>query len=102
MGSVIIMNDTLQITTEQGFPEKPELEKEYSFKKEKLRQYRLPPVRVFLAHNTGKKWDYIGEAIITELTLLPLEEKTTGKFKIVKLYNDEHRRIMNANMQPPA
>ena len=102
MGSVLIMNDTLQITTEQGFPEKPDLEKEYSFKKEKLRQYRLPPIRVFLAHNLGEKWDYVGEAIITELTLLPLEEKTLGKFKIMKLYTDEHRKVMNANMQPPA
>lgn len=51
MGSILVMNDTLQITSEEGFPERPELEKEYSFKKEKLRQYRLPPVRVFLAHN---------------------------------------------------
>lgn len=100
MGSILIMNDTLQISTEQGFPENLELEKEYSFKKDKLRQFRLPPVKIFLAHNIEGKWDYVGEAIITELTLLPLENKTVGKFKIVKLYNDEHRAVMNANMQP--
>lgn len=41
-----------------------------------------------------------GEAIITELTIQALESKTIGKFKIVKLYNDEHRKVWNENMQP--
>ena len=95
------INDTLQLTREQGFPEKPELNREYPFQKDKRRLYRLPPVRVFLARNENGKWDYIGEALITELTLLPLQEKTIGKFKVVKLYSDEHRRVLNANMQPP-
>lgn len=54
----LIMNDTLQLTNEQGFPSKLELNKEYNFKKDKLRLYRLPPARVFLAHNKNGKWDY--------------------------------------------
>lgn len=94
------LNDTLQITKAQGFPEKVELNKEYSFKKEKRRLYRLPPARVFLVHNKDGKWDYIGEALITELTILTLEEKTVGKFRVVKLYSDEHRKVLNANQQP--
>ena len=100
MGSHIELNDTLQITNAQGFPENLELNKEYSFEKEKRRFYRLPPARVFLAHNKDGWWDYIGEALITELNILPLEDKTTGKFKVVKIYSDEHRRVMNENMQP--
>jgi hypothetical protein len=96
----LIMNDTLQITHEQGFPKKLELNKEYSFEKNKLRLYRLPPVRVFLAQNKNEVWDYMGEAIITELNILPLQDKTTGKFKVVKIYSEEHRRVMNENMQP--
>jgi hypothetical protein len=96
----LIMNDTLQITYEQGFPKKLELDKEYSFEKNKLRLYRMPPVRVFLAHNKDGVWDYRGEAIITELTLLPLQDKTIGKFKIVKIYPENHRQVMNENMQP--
>ena len=101
MGVTLTLNDTLQITKAQGFPDKLELNKEYSFKKDGRRLYRLPPVRVFLAHNKNGKWDYRGEALITELTILPMEEKTVGKFKVVKLYTEEHRKVLNANQQPP-
>ncbi len=97
----LALNDTLQITEAQGFPIKLELNKEYSFEKDKLRLFRLPPVRVFLAHNKNGVWDYRGEALITELNILPLESKTTGKFKVVKIYSEEHRKVMNENMQPP-
>ena len=100
MGTPFTLNDTLQITTEQGFPQNIELNKEYSFKKDGRRLYRLPPVRVFLAHNKDGLWDYVGEAIITELTILPEKEKTLGKFKLVKLYSPEHRKVLNENMQP--
>ncbi len=95
----LTINDTLQLTKAQGFPDKAELNKEYNFEKDKRRLYRLPPARVFLAHNKEGKWDFIGEALITELTILTLENKTTGKFKIVKLYSDEHRKVLNANQQ---
>ncbi|MBR9693119.1 hypothetical protein GOV07_04290 [Candidatus Woesearchaeota archaeon] len=98
----LILNDTLQITDAQGFPKNLELNKEYSFEKEKRRLYRLPPARVFLAHNKNGVWDYRGEALITELNIFPLESKTTGKFKAVKIYSDEHRKVMNENMQPAA
>lgn len=96
----LIINDTLQLTDAQGFPPKLELNKEYPFEKDKRRLYRLPPARVFLAHNKNGKWDYRGEALITELTILPLESKTIGKFKVVKLYNETLRKAWNENMQP--
>lgn len=96
----LILNDTLQITNAQGFPEDLELNKEYFFEKDKRRLYRLPPARVFLAHNKDGVWDYRGEALITELNILPLESKTTGRFKVVKIYSEEHRKVMNENMQP--
>ena len=96
----LIINDTLQLTDAQGFPSRLELNKEYSFEKDKRRLYRLPPARVFLAHNKNGTWDYRGEALITELTILPLESKTKGKFKVVKLYSEEHRKVWNENMQP--
>lgn len=96
----LIINDTLQLSISQGFPDKLELNAEYSFQKDKRRLYRLPPARVFLAHNKDGKWDYCGEALITELTILPLEEKTVGKFKVVKIYSEEHRKVLNANQQP--
>ena|SRR3989344_4632148 len=96
----LVINDTLQLTDAQGFPAKLELNKEYLFKKDKRRLYRLPPARVFLAHNKNGKWDYRGEALIIELTILPLESKTNGKFKVVKIYNDEHRKVLNEHQQP--
>ncbi len=100
MGAQMILNDTLQLTLEQGFPEQLKVDSEYSFQKKGRRLYRLPPVRVFLAFNKDGKWDYRGEALITELTILPLQEKTTGKFKVVKIYSEEHRKVLNENMQP--
>jgi len=96
----LTLNDTLQLTDAQGFPKKLELNKEYSFQKDKRRLYRLPPARVFLARNKNGKWDYRGEAIITELTILTLESKTIGKFKIMKIYGDKTRRVLNENQQP--
>ncbi len=96
----LIINDTLQLTNAQGFPDDLELNREYSFEKDKRRLYRLPPARVFLVHNKSGTWDYLGEALITELTILPLEEKTVGKFKLVKIYTEEHRKVLNANQQP--
>ncbi len=95
----LTINDTLQLTAEQGFPNKLELNAEYSFEKDKRRLYRLPPARVFLVHNKNGKWDYLGEALITQLTILPLVEKTIGKFKLVKLYSEEHRKVLNENQQ---
>ena len=101
MGAELILNDTLQITREQGFPEELELGKEYSFEKKKRRLYRLPPVRVFLAENKDGVWDYRGEALVTEMSIISEGEgKTTGKFKVVKIYSDEHRKVMSENMQP--
>ena len=97
----LTINDTLQLTEAQGFPKKLELNKEYHFEKDKKRLYRLPPARVFLAHNKNGKWDYRGEALIMELTILPLESRTVGKFKVVKLYNEEHRKVLNKHQQPP-
>jgi hypothetical protein len=96
----LIMNDTLQITEAQGFPKDLEVGKEYSFEKDKRRLYRLPPARVFLVNNIDGVWDYRGEALITELNILPLESRTTGKFKVVKLYSDEHRKVFNEHQQP--
>ena len=72
MGSHIELNDTLQITTEQGFPSdilelnkhqsnpiKLDLVKNQVFEfhnKKDARIYHLPPVRCFFAHNIDGKW----------------------------------------------
>ena len=75
MGSFIEINDTLQITKEQGFPAELDIEthlknpyslenfegKIYSFKdKNDIRIYKVPPVRNFLVENVDGKWVYWG------------------------------------------
>lgn len=85
MGTMIEVNDTLQITTEQGFPvdvlnlerhqQNPITiedvkDKVFSFKgKTSPRIFHLDPVRVFFYHNTEGKWLAWGEVVIQSQTI---------------------------------
>lgn len=70
MGSFIEINDTLQISIDQGFPKELDYEKHkinpfqtsdfnwkiFEFKnKPKIRVYKIPPVRNFLVQNIDGK-----------------------------------------------
>lgn len=70
MGSIVKLNDTLQITKKQGFPEELNYEKHkihpykaedfegrvFEFKdKPQIRNYHMPPVRNFLVENVNGK-----------------------------------------------
>ena len=112
MGSFVELNDTLQITTEQGFPadilvwEKHEkspisidevADKIFEFKdKPNARLYHSPPNRNYLAHNIDGKWLYWGEIMMIEQTIhsdkTGENKSVSGKFKIIKLY-DPHYMI---------
>jgi hypothetical protein len=107
MGSTIIINDTLQITKEQGFPTGLNFEKHkltpfntddfigkvFEFQdKEGLRAYQAPPVRVFLCENIGGKWLYWGLCHILETKLDMVNKQTSGKFKIIKLFTVEEMK----------
>jgi hypothetical protein len=104
MGSIIEINDTLQITREQGFP--PELDFEmhkkkpflleqfanrtFEFKnKPAIRVYQVPPVRNFLVENRTGKWIYWGLIHITEIVHDYENKTTSGKFKIIYLNTPE-------------
>ncbi len=102
MGSIVELNDTLQITKEQGFPQDLDLEKhlknplkaedfagiEFEFhSKPKIRNYQASPIRNFLVENRGGKWIYWGLVHITEVQLDYKNNTTSGKFKIEYLYN---------------
>ena len=108
MGSLIEINDTLQLTTEQGFPRELVLEehkkksfvakdfdgKIFEFKdKPKIRLYQSPPVRNFLVHNINGKWLYWGLIHIIETTQNNLEQTTSGKFKIIYIYTHEEMKL---------
>ena len=82
MGSIIEINDTLQISKEQGFPKELDLEahlknplntedfKDRIFEftnKPEIRMYKVPPVRNFLVENRDGKWIYWGLVHILEV-----------------------------------
>lgn len=104
MGAFVELNDTLQLTTEQGFPEELDLEKhkQESLKAEdfkdrvfefhdkpEVRIYKIPPVRNFLVHNMNGKWLYWGLIHILETTCDYVKKTTSGKYKIIYIYTPE-------------
>jgi hypothetical protein len=107
MGSMIELNDTLQITTSQGFPKELDYDthvkkpftaadfegKVFEFKdKPKVRLYHLPPVRNFLVHNIDGKWLYWGLVHVIEVKHDNVKQTTSGKFKIIYIYTPEEMK----------
>ena len=107
MGSFIEINDTLQITEEQGFPEVLNYEqhkvkpftandfkdKIFEFKnKPKVRIYKLPPVRNFLVQNIDGKWLYWGLVHVIEVVHDNIKQTTSGKFRIIYIYTPEEMK----------
>lgn len=117
MGSFVEINDTLQLTSDQGFPSELNLEKHLknplttgSFKdkifefhnKPDIRIYKIPPVRNFLVENRGGKWIYWGLAHILETTCDYVNKTTSGKFKIIRINTPEEMKTAYAliDMRP--
>ena len=88
MGSLIEINDTLQISKEQGFPGELDYEKHkikpfaasdfegkiFEFKnKPKIRFYQIPPIRNFLVQNINGKWLYWGLVHVIEVYIVHYE-----------------------------
>lgn len=107
MGSFIEINDTLQITKEQGFPVELDLDihlkkpykaeefkdKIFKFKdKPKVRVYKLPPVRNFLVENIDGKWVYWGLIHVVEIHHNNVRQTTSGKFKIIYINTPEEMK----------
>lgn len=108
MGSIAELNDTLQLTTEQGFPKELDWEKHqqkpffasdfegkvFEFKnKPKIRLYQQVPIRNFLAHNIEGKWLYWGLVHILEVRHNYKKQTTSGKYVIVKIYSPEEMKM---------
>lgn len=108
MGSFIELNDTLQITNEQGFPAEFDYEKHktkpfraedfadrlFEFtNKPKVRLYQQPPVRNFLVQNIDGKWLYWGLVHMVEVTHDTVNQTTSGKFKIIYIYTPEEMKF---------
>ena len=104
MGSLIEINDTLQITYDQGFPAELVYETHltspfraedfrgriFRFKdKPCIRVYHMPPVRVFLVQNRDGKWLYWGLAHIVSVTHDYIKKTTSGEFQIEYIYSPD-------------
>lgn len=119
MGSQITLNDTLQITTKQGFPEEIlNLEKHkispikledvenkiFEFQnKSGARIYQIPPTRCFLAHNIDGKWLYWGKIFMLEQTIKNDKENkqtTSGKYKIIEIYDPVYQEEFTKHESP--
>ena len=107
MGSFVELNDTLQITKEQGFPAELDLDKHLQtpyavedfkdkvfefYDKPGVRIYHLPPVRNFFAENRDGKWIYWGLVHIIETTCNYVKKTTSGKYKITYIYTPEEMK----------
>ena len=107
MGSFIETNDTLQITSEQGFPCELDIQehlqnpytalqfsdKVFEFKnKPAIRIYQAPPVRNFLVQNIDGKWLYWGLCHILEITHDYVNKTTSGKYKIIHINTPEQMK----------
>lgn len=107
MEKMIKINDTLLITKEQGFPKELDVNKHlkkpykiedfkdkiYEFHKPLPRIYPLPPTRTFLVEEINGKWILWGHCLIIEQTIHSNGEKTSGKFKIIKLHDPDYMRL---------
>jgi hypothetical protein len=126
MGSSIEINDTLQITTEQGFPAdvfdlakhlktpiKPGdvAQKVFQFHdKPNPRIFQLDPVRVYFVHNVGGKWLFWGRVYIQSQTITKKlgtdgswkegDWVTSGSYRVVDVYEPEYQRIFTMRESP--
>lgn len=127
MGSLIEINDTLQLTNEQGFPASIlNLERHqkdpitidevkdvvFEFKnKPKARIFQTDPVRVFLVHNIDGKWLFWGHALVQTQTIekdpnmTSKDEEvswvTNGTYVISKIYDPEYQKEVTINESIP-
>jgi hypothetical protein len=121
MGTMVELNDTLQITTEQGFPKSLDRAKHvkrpirlvdvagkvFRFKnKTNARIYQLDPVRVYFVHNIDGKWLFWGRIFIQSLTIekVPAAKGsqwvTSGTYVIEDLYDPAYQEAFTRREAP--
>jgi hypothetical protein len=124
MGSLLEINDTLEITVEQGFPSdifdlskhvaapvtlKDVRDRIFIFHDKPDRHiYQLDPVRVFLLQNINGKWLFWGKAYIQSLTIAKTfctdgswEWTTSGTYKVFEVYEPEYQRVFTIRESLP-
>lgn len=107
MGSFVEINDTLQLTAEQGFPRILDIERHsespikladvaetvFEFhSKPGIRNFQQPPVRVFFAENRNGKWLYWGKVEVLTVTHDYVGQSTSGSYRITEIFSPEEMR----------
>ena len=126
MGSMVEINDTLQLTTEQGFPsdildlkkhqQKPVTlsdvqDRLFEFKdKPSARIFQLDPVRVYYVHNIDGKWLFWGRVFIQSETIYKKVDAngnwkegdwlTSGTYKIIYIYYPKYQKPFTLHEAP--
>jgi hypothetical protein len=108
MGSYIECNDTLQITSDQGFPLELDIhmhlkkpfdhqtfkDRIFEFKnKPSIRIYHRPPVRNFLVQNIDGKWIYWGMIHILSVNHDYINGTTSGTYKIIYINTPDEMKL---------
>src|SRR5262245_35598304 len=127
MGSLIEINDTLQITNQQGFPAdlldrerhvtnpitlKDVADKLFQFHdKPNPRIFQLDPVRVYFVHNIQGKWLFWGRIFIQAQTITKKlapdgswkegDWITSGTYKIIDVYDPDYQKRFTNHESPP-
>ena len=101
MGSKIEINDTLKLKRGNGFPTNIEIGGTYKFVIPERRLYHLKPVRVFLVEEIAGKWNFVGHAMILELTIDAIRDETRGVYQVSSLYPSEYVKLVNQFDAPP-
>ena len=135
MGSILEINDTLQLTTEQGFPsdlfnlerhrQRPITldevgDRVFEFTgKTGPRFFHLAPVRVYWFHKIDGKWLAWGQIVMQEQTIHPNPAAsesganmsintsnpdswaTSGKYKVLKIYDPQYQEQFTRHDLPP-
>jgi hypothetical protein len=120
MGSMVEINDTLQLTTEQGFPSDildiarhqinpvtldDVKDRIFTFRnKPSARIFQLDPVRVYYVHNIGGKWLFWGHVFIQSLSITKDVKGnwiTGGTYKIVEIYDPAYQKMFSLHESPP-
>lgn len=126
MGSYVEINDTLQLTTDQGFPIHIfDLEKHkkipvtlkdvegmvFEFKdKPSARIFQIDPVRVYFVHNIKGKWLFWGRVLIQSQKIEKQLNrdgswtegswKTSGTYTVLNVYDPEYQHTFTYNEAP--
>jgi len=125
MGSTLEINDTLQITVEQGFPSaifdlakhrntpvtlKDVKDTTFEFHdKPGARFFQSDPVRVYLVHNINNKWLFWGRIYVQSQRIEKKfaadgtwagEWMTSGTYKIVDIYDPAYQETFTRREAP--